>query len=280
MGIDQLSGTGNTTLGILEKTGLVENSILPSLDTLQGLAQLGTKNLVEYGVQIYEAVVNGRTTHEATFVRGLPPSKYARKMSIFEPEKPENATRGVFFHTHSDEPYSTWRYLRSFIHPRKQHSWYMLPSDEGVGYSLDKMGGGDTYANYSRKLGGYLNVVSPHGMALHVGVGPRLQGVHLTNSEWEIVAGTQKGRKYTPIQRYSDLSSVPDPIMIWKHQWPAGNSQFFLLLSWGEINRLSSVFENVENLCFGDGLEKMIKELNIDIPHENNLADVTKIWAK
>jgi len=54
-------------------------------------------------------------------------------------------------------------------------------------------------------------------------------------------------------------------------------TRYFLHLSWEKLGELESVYGNLENLCFGDGLKSLTEHLGIKVPHKDNLGDAASV---
>lgn len=267
MSIDQLSDS-ESILEILDKTGIIESSSVPAIFDLKSMADFSSVKKREYGVQIAEVGTEDKH-RKALYVKG-------ETGSIREPPKPADVLRGVFFHTHFNTTHRHLLWPKSWINPI-QLSWEMLPSDAGIEHAFESWAG-DITANFStRTLGGYLNIASPFGLVMRVGVMEGESNKRLDDSQWEIMIGTQRGKIFTAKERIFDHTSVPDPMMVWSHKWPHAKTSFYLLLSWDEVSKLNQTFGDLENLCFGDGVEKLVKELGLDIPYGQNLSEITKI---
>lgn len=268
---DRVVNTPELPVALLERVKIIEGQRIPSIHVLKSLASLCARTNWEYGVQVYETSVGGQQYKEATYVRG-------ERDSIREPEKPEGASKGVFIHTHNNRRGLS---INSLLHLGKP-SWYMLPSDAGFDNFFERLvtgKAGDITAHlFSRPFAGYLNILSDYGVTLHIGVTGDSANDDLKDSQWEIIAGKQAGRVYeTPRKLWMDHKSTPDSVMVWSERWPHSNSNFFLMLSWDRVSELTPVFTDLENLCFGDGVERVVQNLYLDVPHKKNLSDVAQI---
>lgn len=96
----------------------------------------------------------------------------------------------------------------------------------------------------------------------------------MKDSEWGMLFGSQKGKVVSPKKLAFDRYPVYDPVMVWYNRWPHRNTNFFLLLSWSKVQEFTPVFNDLDNLCFGDGVNKIVQHLQLDVVHQTNLAAV------
>lgn len=274
MTVDQVSNTAESPLDMIGKVGIVENQPIPSIEILQNLVALSSRQDREYGVQVYEIQTEEGNRKASTYIKG-------EKNYVREPEPPQHTRRGVFFHTHPEM--KSW--LNQIIVGKRIRPWYMLPSDMGFKDMLDKMvsgRAGDIVATMSSaRLAGYLNIASPYGLTLRIGVVNDPSNTQLEDSEWEMLFGSQKGKVVSRPQKLAfDRHPIYDPVMVWRNRWPHGNTNFFLLLSWDKLQELTPVFNDLDNLCFGDGVKKIAQHLQLDVAHQANLAAVPRFALK
>lgn len=267
MTVDQLSNTPESPLAMLDKVGIVENQPIPSIEILQNLVVLSSRQSREYGIQLYETQTKEESHKAASYIKG-------EKAYIWEPKPPQHTQRGVFFHTHPEM--KSW--LNQIIVGQKIRPWYMLPSDMGYRDMFDKVlsgRAGDILATMmSARLAGYLNIASPYGLALRIAAVKDSSNDQLEDSEWGMLLGTQKGKILSPRKLALDRQPIYDSLMVWRNRWPHGSTNLFLLLSWGKVQELTPVFNDLDNVCFGDGVEKIVQHLQLDVVHQPNLAAV------
>lgn len=269
MTVDQVSNTAESPLAMLDKIGIVENQPIPSVETLQKLVALSSRQDREYGIQLYEMQTEEGDRKASTYIKG-------EKGHIREPKPPQHTQRGVFFHTHPEM--RSW--LNQIIVGSRTRPWYMLPSDMGFKDMFDKVlsgRSGDIVATMlSARLAGYMNIASPYGLTLRIGVVKDPSNSQLEDSEWGMLSGSQKGKVVSPKKLALDRHAIYDPVMVWRNRWPHGNTNYFLLLSWDKLQELTPVFNNLDNLCFGDGVEKVVQHLQLNVEHRDNLAAVPR----
>lgn len=270
MTVDQVSNTAASLLDMIKKVGIVENQPIPSVKILQNLVALSSRQGREYGVQLYEMQTEEGNRKASTYIKG-------EKDHIWEPKPPQHTQRGIFFHTHPE--LKSW--LNQIIIGSRIRPWYMLPSDTGfhdMFYKMVSGRGGDIVATVlSARLAGYLNIASPYGLTLRLGEVNDPSNTQLKDSEWEMLFGSQKGKVVSQPQKLAfDRHPIYDPVMVWRNRWPHGNTNFFLLLSWGKLQELTPVFNDLDNICFGDGVEKIAQHLQLDVVPQANLTAVPR----
>ena len=230
---------------ILQSTEIAERYLTPTFATLHEMANEASFRNREYGCQVSRI----RPPQEDTSF--LSTYTIGDTRTVFEPERKPESVDGVFFHTHFRHNPS----LIDSLKGKKMRSWYMLPSDLGVPRSMKALEiSCDMYAQKgSKQLGGYFNIVTPFHWALHIWQ-EHQSGISVPDSQWEIVEGTQKGRIFTWQELLRDTKSKPDNVMVWKHNWPGGVQNYFLVRSFLLADQLEREIGSVKGLCFGDGV--------------------------
>ncbi len=140
-------GEVRNPIALLEQVDVLPNQPLPDIEDLHALATASNKSDREFGVQLYQRGNTKAITEEAaTYCTGT-------RTSIYEPDKPEDAVRGVFFHTHPKTPSMPKRKfgLPTAFSKSTVSSWYMMPSDSGI-RDITEMAG-DVAAHFSQRLG-------------------------------------------------------------------------------------------------------------------------------
>jgi hypothetical protein len=250
---------------IVKSAETFEHDQVPTLRNLTDLALDAYFQEREFGCQISRVVQKAVETFHSIYNKG-------DSNSIREPDGPQNSVSGVYFHTHFQSE-NTW--INRLKH-KVFTTWYMLPSDVGV-QDLSK-GIGDVFAQMGTKtLGGYFNIVTPFHLTLNIG---RIREINSTvsDSQWEILYGSQKGRIFSAFQRQEDKKSKPDDVMVWVHRWPGGLTNYFLVVDSTVASQYEKEIGSVKELCFGNGLNVLMDRLKlVDMPHAHNLSEITKL---
>lgn len=277
----------------LEKVGSIEYRRAPTINELEILAAEGQKKIREYGTQTIK-LVDGT-------VRTIFRSPDSNQLSIIEPDIPSElrgeVQAGVFQHNHPVKQGEETRTGEITLH--------ILPS------------GGDFKNNrYPTRIaglkpGGAMNITSQHGVTLNIGITGmdreedivrRLKyrvGARETAKEtnvWKFYTGPRTGEsiinqvpekvseKYSlgngDVIVASHTEYVYFPTMDKAGMSPIATVRYFVFVGWKEFKQLEDNFGGLENLYFGDGVDRLTEKLNLDIPHERNLSDVCKICWK
>lgn len=290
----QIETQPDTLIGQLEKATSIEFQRMPSIDELEMLAAVGQKKIREYGIQTLKLV-------DGTVIKTIFKSPDSNRLSIVEPDIPSelkgDIQAGVFLHNH----------------PIKQQeengtgeiTLHILPSDgdfENNKYPTRVAG---------LKPGGAMNVTSQYGVTLNIGITGmdreedivrRLKyraGARETAKEtniWKFYNGPRAGESAVNQQSEKVLEKYSlgnEDILIASHTEytyfpamdqakisPLATVRHFIFVSWEKLKQLENSFGGLENLYFGNGVDKLVKALELDIPHEQNLSDVCKICWK
>jgi hypothetical protein len=235
----------------------------PTIEDIHTLALRTQEKMNEYGVSVY-------TTSE-----GNVGSVYTigREHNIFEPAPSEllrgNIKSGVFIHCHP---------LASRIRVDSGTSLDSLPSRMDFKADL-----------WSRVIGGYMNVASESGFTMCIGIEGisredyvtrrlrRKVGAHdLAGQQvWKILSGNNAGTAFADKEVEE---AIMDRFPLEKDMTLVSNTgdlgtRYFLHLPWDKLEELKGVYGSFENLCFGDGLDRLTEHLDIDVPHSRNLGD-------
>lgn len=259
------------SLGISEK--VVHSDSLPTIDDLHTLANKAKETKTELGVSIY--MVSAEEKMGSTYNIGS-------ATSIYEPEPPNKykgkIEAGLFIHCHP---------VPDSKRVKEGRPLHILPSG-GEGRFV-----GDFAANVmSRVVGGYLNIASEYGLTMSIGIEGisreddltrkmrKKLGAYKKGNEktWKILSGEKAGVSMVGNEYRAEVDkkfSIGDDVVLLSHTQELG-IRYFLHTSWDKLKELESIYGGVENLCFGDGLQALLKELNISVPHEKNLSTAAK----
>lgn len=243
--------------------------------TIRDLKELAVKtqeSAAEYGVSIYQTIED-KSGSVYTVGEGT---------SIYEPEPPSELRgkikSGVFVHCHP---------VRSNERSDDGRTLHILPSGNGF-FS------GDFEASIqSRVIGGYLNIASEYGMTMFIGIEgisrddevvrklrKKFKGSYLGKQKvWKIITGERAGTAFVNSEfeeAVNDKLSMGDDVLLFSNTEELG-VRYFLHLSWEKLEELKSTYGDLNNLCFGDGLEKLVGALKLHVPHKKNLGEAAVI---
>lgn len=245
---------------------------LPTMNDIHTLALRTQEKMEEYGVSMY------KTTD------GKCGSVYNKggKRSIYEPEPPREfrgkIESGVFVHCHP---------IPQSERVAEGRSLHVLPSGT-------KAFAGDFEANnWSRVIGGYLNVASEYGLTMFIGIEGisredyvtrqlrRKVGSHDLAKQrvWKVLSGNQSGTAFVGDEFREAVDkkfSMDEDLILLSNTQDLG-TRYFLHLSWEKLGELEPVYGSLENLCFGDGLKSLIGHLGVKVPHKDNLGDAASV---
>ncbi len=244
------------------------SNTLPSIDDLHTMALMTQDKGLELGVSLYTASkgeINGSEFNVGT------------ERSIYEPTPPRELrgkiSSGVFIHCHpisEDERVPDGKSL------------HILPSGT-------QPFEGDFEASYmSRVVAGYLNVASEYGLTMMVGIEGIAREDDITRKmreklgrsdlarerTWKVLSGEQGGVAMVGDEfkvAVDDKFSINEDVVLLSNTQELG-VRYFLHISWDKLKELEKSYGSLENLCFGDGLESLLQELNIEVQHEKNLG--------
>ena len=264
--------------GAYEANEIKLNVLVPGVPQIQDLitATLETQHhLEEHGISVYATKEGDRHT---LFTK-------SKGQSIFEPDIPSSLKgkikSGIFIHCH---PISTSEEVNG------GRSLHILPS----AYSAFA---GDFAANlWSRVIGGYLNIASKYGLTINIGIDgiSRDEDVTRTLREkvnaydlatekvWKVLSGQKGSMSFNQMearQAIDDKFTMDEDVLLRSYTDRAIGTKYFLHLSWEKIQELEQVFSGLDNFFFGDGLDRLIKHLNLDVTHEKNLAMAARKFA-
>lgn len=289
----QAETQSDTLIGQLEKANSIEFRRMPTIDELEMLAAEGQKTTREYGIQTIK-LVDGT-------LRTIFKSSDSNQLLIIEPDIPSELKRdvqaGVFQHNHPVKPGEETGTGEITLH--------ILPSSgdfENNKYPTRIAG---------LKPGGAMNITSQYGVTLNIGIAGmnreedivrRLKyraGAIKTATEtniWKFYTGSRTGEsivnqvpekvseKYSlgngDIIVASHTEYVYFPAMDKAGVSPIATVRHFVFISWEQFRHLENNFGGLENLYFGNGIDRLVETLDLDIPHERNLSDVCKIYWK
>ncbi|MFC1727263.1 hypothetical protein ACFL0Y_01950 [Patescibacteria group bacterium] len=246
---------------------------LPTLSDIQAIAESGQLKQREYGAQLY-------TTGDkvgCNYVRGYD-SRSGNK-AIREPRPPERLWEkiqsGVFIHTH----------------PLKEK--YLLKKPDVPMGALPSRSGDIPASLLASYIGTYLNVATVYGLVMNIGAEGIDRSEHVVRTlrgrlgvqeqakedVWKVWTGERAGDTLADKKggEFDDNDLLGrENIVIISHTRISGPVSWFLFVSWDKLNELEAVHGGLENICFGDGVQKIVKELSIDVPHGENLSDIVK----
>lgn len=250
----------------------------PTVQDLQEIAKEGQKRQREFGVQLYITEDEKGTTFNSGAAE-----------NVFEPEPPsklrDKIRAGIFFHSHPIKPEDQLADGKIGLH--------IMPSEPG-----------DFKATiWSRRIAGYFNILTEHGMTLNVSA----EGVsrnedilrrlrykagekELANEKvWKILTGSQAGQVIVGEQskKVSEgFNFGHEDVVAFSHTdysyigvdkvSPIGTIRHFVFISWQKLEEMQEIYGNLENLCFGKGTRKLIEHLGFNIPCEDNLGIVAR----
>ena len=223
-----------------------------TINDLKELAIKTQESAVEYGVSIYQTT-DGKSGSVYTVGEGT---------SIYEPEPPKELRgkikSGVFVHCHP---------IRNNERPDVGRTLHVLPSGNGF-FS------GDFEASImSRVIGGYLNIASEYGLTMFVGIvgisrdekvvrdlRKKFKKNYLGKQKiWKIISGERAGTALVNSEfeeAVYDKLSMNEDVLLFSNTEELG-VRYFLHLSWEKLEELKSAYGDLNNLCFGDGVEKL-----------------------
>lgn len=261
----------NIDLGLDIKVNTLISGV-PTIEEVRDAANMTQFEMQEYGVSVY-STTNGEKKTLFTKSDGL---------SIFKPEVPYEIKgkikESVFIHCHPivrEERVESGRSL------------HILPSGHG-GFE------GDFAASlWSPSGGNYLNIASEYGLTMNIGVQgisrvddltrtlrERNRAYKLANEAvWKVYSGEKAGMSFNQDefpQAVTDKFVINEEVLLLSHTERAIGEKYFLHLSWNKLKELEPIFGGMENLFFGDGLDKLTEHLKINVPHEKNLAKATQ----
>ena len=146
---------------------------------------------------------------------------------------------------------------------------------------------------FSRVIGGYLNVASEYGFTMCVGIEPISREDLITRAMrkklgspdiskqtiWKVLSGEKSGTSFVGVesrQAINDKFSMNEDVIAFSHVEKDG-VRYFLHVSWEALDELVDDCGGIENIFFGDGLNLLLKKLEMDVPCKNNLGAVADI---
>ena len=98
-------------------------------------------------------------------------------------------------------------------------------------------------------------------------------------SIWKIMSGEKGGTSFNQKefpQAIDDKFTMEEDVVLLSHNERNIGTRYFLHLSWDKLKELEPVYGGVDNLFFGDGLDKLTKHLGINVYHEPNMAKAAR----
>lgn len=252
----------NTTVERLEKGESFIQEGFPTFEDFKDIVDLSNKRHLEYGIQLNHSRKHPKSTVYSS----------GKETSIVAPPGYNDAGK-IFFHTHwvSDDrsPKSVISMTPSYI---PKHFEQFLVADYGNNVS--------GLAN-----GGYLNVISPEGVTFMIGVEKHTKTATITAdirkkagvaNETSAPLIIMKSGKYEGeiIDEFSPEAKTTDHLGESDHlaftvRIPSMGYDYNMLFVGHDYLAKSEV--TPEQVCFGTGINKIVDDLGIDIPHQPNL---------
>lgn len=238
---------------------------------LQALAFLGEKNEREYTLSSFRGGSYNSNKDASYLEAGFSHNAWIER---FDHER-------IYF--------ADWGRINAHTHPIRLHS---RPDGSTPTIVLPSGGpyGGD-FASHASYLyhGGSLNVASPYGLSLYVGINKINNEIYQREIGWHILSGSQQGLHFLHNTSDTEHGLGKDKVVSLEHRSDDGLSRHFIFASWEIIEAIEKEGIKYQDICFGDQLSGFLGKLekptiatpyttnNLYLLHQIEMKEVQKI---